>query len=409
MMGKRVPKIGVRGGGEMTSEALVTSPFGVGAVITSLIALSFWLDRRFRFFSWLGTAILVITGGAVLVNLGVIPSSVGEEELNPVYIFAGDYGVPLAIVLLLLATDFGQVRSLGRSALVAFALGVVGTAVGAVVGVWLTAGGIGGEAWKLGGQFAASYIGGGINYAAVGNALGTSETMYATGAAADNIMTNIWMVMTAILPVILVRWYPSIRTRSAPVAKRRETSFWNRGEWGIQDLVLLLAISFTVVAVAEAITLWMDRWIGLEIPSVVWYTTLALLLAVFTPVKRLKGGEEVGNFILHFFFATMGAGTILGTLVDKGPVVFLFISIVVGIHGLIIFGMGRIFKVEVEMLAVASQACVGGPSTALALASSKGWTTLVTPAVLLGVLGYAIGNYVGIFMGQWMHWILTGG
>ncbi|GGA33968.1 hypothetical protein GCM10007416_03380 [Kroppenstedtia guangzhouensis] len=392
----------------MTSEALVTSPFGVGAVITSLIAISFWLDRRFRFFSWLGTAILVITGGAVLVNLGVIPSAVGGEELNPVYIFASDYGVPLAIVLLLLATDFSQVRSLGRPALVAFMLGAIGTAVGAVVGVWLTAGGIGGEAWKLGGQFAASYIGGGINYAAVGNALGTSETMFATGAAADNIMTNIWMVMTAILPVILIRWYPSIRNR-VDSAKQRGTAFWNRRELVIQDLILLFAISFTVVAVAEAITPWIDGWVGFEIPPVIWYTTLALLLALFTPVKRLKGGEEVGNFILHFFFATMGAGTILGTLVDKGPVVFLFISIVVGVHGLVIFGMGRIFKVEVEMLAVASQACVGGPSTALALASSKGWTSLVTPAVLLGVLGYAVGNYVGILMGQWIHWLLGSG
>lgn len=110
MMGKRIPK-SVKGAEEvgwMTSEALVTSPFGVGAVITSLIALSFWLDRRFRFFSRLGTAILVITGGAVLVNLGMIPSTVGEAALNPVYIFASDYGVPLAIVLLLLATDFGE-------------------------------------------------------------------------------------------------------------------------------------------------------------------------------------------------------------------------------------------------------------------------------------------------------------
>lgn len=393
----------------MPNDALVTSPFGVGAVITSLIAVSFWLDQKFRFFSWLGTAILVITGGAVLVNLGVIPPSVGGEDLNPIYIFAGDYGVPLAIVLLLLATDLNQIRSLGRPALVAFVLGAFGTIVGSVVAVWATAGGIGGEAWKLGGQFAASYIGGGVNYAAVGKALGTSETMFATGAAADNIMTNIWMVMTALLPVILIRWYPSIRNRGSHMTENQATEFWNRRELAIQDLIILIAASFTVVAVADVVTPWISRWIGFEIPSVIWYTTLALLLAVFTPVNRVKGGEEVGNFILHFFFATMGAGTILSTLVNKGPVVFLFLLVLVGVHAIIIFGMGRIFKVEVEMLAVASQACVGGPSTALALASSKGWTSLVPPAVLLGVLGYAIGNYVGVFMGRWMHWLLAGG
>ena len=57
----------------MPSDALITTPFGVGAMITSLIAVSFWLDRRFRLFSFLGTAILVISGGALLVNFGVIP------------------------------------------------------------------------------------------------------------------------------------------------------------------------------------------------------------------------------------------------------------------------------------------------------------------------------------------------
>ncbi|PTX64527.1 putative membrane protein [Melghirimyces profundicolus] len=393
----------------MPSDALIATPFGVGAVITSLIAVSFWLDRKFRLFSFLGTAILVITGAAVLVNLGVIPPSVGVEQLNPIYTFANDYGIPIAIVLLLLSSDLSQLRSLGRRAGLAFLLGALGTAAGAMVAVWLTAGGIGPDAWKLGGQFAASYIGGGVNYAAVGSALGTPETLYATGAAADNLMTNFWMVMTALLPALLLRWYPSIRDRASFGPDGSGTEFWNRKEASTQDLIVLTAVTFIVVAAAEAVTPVINGWAGFEIPSVIWYTTLALLLSFLTPVNRLKGGEEMGNFILHFFFATMGAGTILSTLVDKGPVVLLFLAVMVGIHALILFGMGRIFKVEAELLAVTSQACVGGPSTALALASSKGWTSLVTPAVLLGVLGYAVGNYVGIFIGQWMRWMLAGG
>ncbi len=55
----------------MNGQVLITSPFGVGAVVTILIALTFWLDRRFRLFSFLGTAILVIIGTAILVNARV--------------------------------------------------------------------------------------------------------------------------------------------------------------------------------------------------------------------------------------------------------------------------------------------------------------------------------------------------
>jgi len=72
--------------------------------------------------------------------------------------------------------------------------------------------------------------------------------------------------------------------------------------------------------------------------------------------------------------------------------------VLVAIHGLVVFGVGRLLKIEIETLSVANQACVGGPSTALALAISKQWRALVTPAVLIGVLGYAIGNYAGVGM-----------
>jgi uncharacterized membrane protein len=102
--------------------------------------------------------------------------------------------------------------------------------------------------------------------------------------------------------------------------------------------------------------------------------------------------------LLHYFFAVLGAGAVLSTLVGKGPVIFLFLVVLVAIHGLVVFGVGRLLKIEIETLSVASQACVGGPSTALALAISKQWRALVTPAVLIGVLGYAIGNYAGVGM-----------
>jgi uncharacterized membrane protein len=52
-------------------------------------------------------------------------------------------------------------------------------------------------------------------------------------------------------------------------------------------------------------------------------------------------------------------------------VFFLFLVILVAIHALVVFGIGRWRKIDIETLCVASQATVGGPSTALALAISK--------------------------------------
>jgi uncharacterized membrane protein len=391
----------------MNGQALITSPFGVGAVVTTLIALTFWLDRRFRLFSFLGTAILVITGVALLVNARVIPPSVpvgDQQTVNPFYLFASDYAVPLAIVLLLATADLRSLRLLGRSAILAWVLAAVGTILGTVVAVLLLSGAIGPESWKLGGMYAASYIGGGVNYTAVGEAVNASDTLFATGAAADTIMTNVWMVATALIPALLVRFYASIYDRgrvSEGISAEEEGSsseaFWQKKEISIYDIAYLAAVVFTVLALAELLSTGVTSLVGFEVPIELWYTTLALL-AAFTPVNRLNGGEELGNFLLHLFFAVLGAGTVLSTLVGQGPVFFLFLVILVAIHALVVFGIGRWRKIEIETLCVASQATVGGPSTALALAISKRWSALVTPSVLLGVLGYATGNYIGVGM-----------
>ena len=45
---------------------------------------------------------------------------------------------------------------------------------------------------------------------------------------------------------------------------------------------------------------------------------------------------------------------------------------------------------------VASTACVLGPPVAAALAGGKHWQELVVPAVMLGVFGYVIANFIGV-------------
>ena len=59
----------------------------------------------------------------------------------------------------------------------------------------------------------------------------------------------------------------------------------------------------------------------------------------------------------------------------------------------------KIFKASLEDSIIASNANIGGPTTAAGMAISQGWTRLVGPAMLVGVLGYVIGNYAGTIVG----------
>ena len=49
---------------------------------------------------------------------------------------------------------------------------------------------------------------------------------------------------------------------------------------------------------------------------------------------------------------------------------------------------------------LASNANIGGPATAASLAATKGWTQLVAPGILAGLLGNVIATFVGLGLSQ---------
>ena len=71
------------------------------------------------------------------------------------------------------------------------------------------------------------------------------------------------------------------------------------------------------------------------------------------------------------------------------------VVILLSIHLLVLLGVGRLFRLTLPELVTASNAAILGATTAPALAAARGWHDLVTPGVLVGVLGYALGTLLG--------------
>lgn len=78
-----------------------------------------------------------------------------------------------------------------------------------------------------------------------------------------------------------------------------------------------------------------------------------------------------------------------------GVEIFFYTLVVVGVHGVVVYGLGRLVRIDVGSLSVASQAAVGGPSSALAVAVSREWPGFILPGIIVGLAGYAVGNYLG--------------
>ena len=97
-----------------------------------------------------------------------------------------------------------------------------------------------------------------------------------------------------------------------------------------------------------------------------------------------------------YSYVVLGIWARVSEIIAVGAGVFLYTVVVVGLHGLFVYGLGRApLKFDVASLSVASQAAVGGPSSALAIAVSRGWPGLILPGIVVGLVGYAVGNYLG--------------
>jgi uncharacterized membrane protein len=132
------------------------------------------------------------------------------------------------------------------------------------------------------------------------------------------------------------------------------------------------------------------------VPPVVWLTTFTLAVAQVPAVRRLHGALHLGTLALNLFFVVIGIGSRVAEILAVGLEVFYFTATVVLIHGLVTFAAARLVRLDVETTAVASQAAVGGPSTAMALAIARRRPGLALPGLMAGLLGYAVGNYLGL-------------
>ena len=368
---------------------MISEPLYLTALIVALTALGFWLEQRFSFLARVGASLLVILLGALVSNLGLVPlqSPVYDQVYGPI--------TSLAIVWLLLAVDWRDLRAAGPTMLGIFAVAVVATCLGALCAHTLID--VGEEGWKLAGALTGSYSGGSLNLAAVNQELQISPSTFTAVVAADNAITALWFGITILLPPWLFRVMPRRKT-SLPEEPGAAPHPMAEVTFKVVDICVLSALGLAIMAAAELVGIGYRR-AGLDeivpIPGVLWLTTIALACGLLPAVRRLHGAFPLGVIALHIFFVVIGIGARIAEVLGQGLAVLAFTATIVAVHGLVLFLFAWARRLDWDLAAVASQAAIGGPSTAMALAVTRKRTNLALPGIAVGLLGYAVGTYAG--------------
>lgn len=380
---------------------MLTAPLFVLCLLCLSVVICEWLVRH-TFLKHVSTALLVIIFVAVLANVGIVPSA---SEGSVIYSGVFRYLAPLSIFYLLLDVNLASIRRAGAPMLLLFVLGSIGTVLGVVVGMWLIDGAthFGSFYPAISGMFTGTYTGGSVNYNAVAIHYDMLKegVLYAGMTAVDNIISAVWMMITLAVPLLLRRGKPAKMTAANAAAadvERTDESI------SVFSLGVLLSLGFGALVVADYLAGWFAG-AGITIPSILILTTLALVLAQFSVIQRLAGGQVIGLFCIYLFLAVVGAFCELAALGQIGDLAWRLLALVVTIvvvHGALVFGVAAIGKLDMDTAAVASQANIGGSSSALALAKSLDRMDLYLPAILVGSLGNGVGTYLGFMVAGWL-------
>ena len=378
------------------------------------VAIAIWLEQKYAWAAKISGAILALILSISFTNLNIIPTN------SPLYDdVVWGFAVPLAIPLLLLQCNIKKIWKETGRLLIIFLIGAVGSCIGAFIGYFLLKNNIS-ELNGLAAMMTGSYIGGGINFTALADAFSVSGTMISATTVADNLVTATSMFLLLSIPAVgffrkhfkhphIDEVESSTDGASAEIAA---AAYWSKKEISLKDIAINFAYASIVVTISRLIA----EALGNLIPTgnimlnicntflgsqYIWITTISIIvsMAFEKQIEGISGYNEIGTYLIYLFFFVIGVPASIPMIITNAPLLFVFTLIIALTNMIFCFVFGKLLKFNLEDIVLASNANIGGPTTAVAMAISKGWTKLIGPIMLIGTLGYVIGTYFGIIVG----------
>ena len=370
--------------------------FALFTAVLALSAMAFASERTVIGQKITGTVVVILLA-ITAANMGLIPHSA------PAYSFIFSYIVPMLIPLFLFQADVRRLAKEASRTTAAFLVATLGTVAGVIVAALLldlsqlgAASDLAAERREAGivGLFASTYIGGSVNYAALGEITGLSKdaSFFSAATAADNLFSAVFLSVIALIPG--AQWL----TRRFILHTAGNDVVLEKPDVTPASIVYSLAAAGSIVAVTDLLCWWLD------IPSWRYAIMTLITVGIATALPRVRiwfaGAFEIGVALSFTFFAAIAAGADIRAMISVAPLLIVLVLILLSVHLIVLLAVGRRLGLTIPELLTASNAAILGATTAPAMAAAKGWHDQVTPGVLVGVIGYALGTFIGTALFQ---------
>ena len=364
-------------------------------------ALFVFLTKRVKFFSTVGAITLCYAFGFLL---SVLPLPFDKDLIQTV----ASVLVAIAIPLILFGFDILSVRSLAKKTIIAFALMIVSVVLVSSAVAFIASGSGLREPASLAGMATGLYIGGTPNLFAIGAALLDDKGLINLANVSDSLIGGIYILL--VFAVIAKIYKKLLGERKTPHNKTENTDSLVTGEYdysvlprdkkGIVSLVLTCLLAVACLGLGVLVEILVNGNMDGSLFIIVTVSVLGLVLSFVKTVRRVKGTYQIGQYLILVFSLGLGMSIDWSRLVNDILPTLLFFGSVQMCAILVHFILCKIFRIDGGTALTTSIAGIYGPPFIAPVANAYGDRSLIVPGVICGTFGLAVGNLIGIALGN---------
>lgn len=357
-------------------------------------------STRFSIINKIGVVVICYAGGLIIGNLNIIPESISglQSDLMGVTILLG-------IPLVLFSENVVKWAKMAKTTFLSLMLGVASVVVLVFVGYFIFRERIP-EIWKVSGMMIGVYTGGTPNLAAIARGLGVEEELYIMTHTAELVIGAVILLflITGAKPFFGLWLRPYKHQKDASQPDIDVTDFESYEGFFKRKTFPGILKAFGVAAVIFAIGYGMTflfKGDAKDTAAVLTVTTLGILASLVPGINRIKSSFQLGMYFIYIFCVIVASKADIVALFSVENIelltnLLLYIAIVI-VGSLLLHAMlSWIFRVNVDDYIITSTALSNSPPFVPVVAAAIRNKEVVMSGMIIGVVGYAIGNYLGV-------------
>lgn len=325
-----------------------------------------------------------------------------NESVNNTRVALTNYAIPFLVFLIGAQTDVKRMLKIGPKLAGVFLATVISVFLGMIITYFLFGNSLGID--NVPGAFGAwtgTFIGGPENLYAIANGIGLGDDGTANVLLLINLVFRPYMtlliIMVAAAP-IYNKWTKANTNDIEEIAATiDEIEAKNTEKINPYDLFLIMGVGLAIVAVSMRIGPAIGQYTP-SVPGSVWsyslVTVFSVALGTFTNIKNVNGLGLMGSGFAAFMLMVNCSSVDLKTFANAGTFLICGVTCLL-VHVLVMAVYGKLAKVDLGTLVIASIAAIGGVSSAPVVAATYG-KAYISISVIYGALGSMLGTFAGL-------------